>query len=176
MAVLHEPATLTANNPKQARQRAPSTNPKGIASSSPRLRGTSYLGSRFTNGNQPQRGCGQNRSIGVATNLPQPRWGCSHFATFTQGRRRCANLGLWAAAPLGLATAHQDGCSGENKGGETFRRCCVNPRRWPRTIPSLRGIAWYRSIPKGLCPPAQGCEERATLGHRSQMESTPTGL
>jgi hypothetical protein len=23
------------------------------------------------------------------------------------------------------------------------------------------------SIPKGLCPPAQGCEERATLGHRS---------
>ena len=31
-------------------------------------------------------------------------------------------------------------------------------------------------IPKGLRPPAQGCEERATLGHRWQMDSTPTGL
>ena len=32
-------------------------NPKGIVTSSPRLRGTSYLGSRFANGIQPQRGC-----------------------------------------------------------------------------------------------------------------------
>ena len=42
----HEPATLAANNPKPTRYRAASANPKGIASSSPRLRGTSYLGSR----------------------------------------------------------------------------------------------------------------------------------
>lgn len=92
-----EPATLAANNRK------------GIASSSPRLRGTSYLGSGFANGNQPQRGCDQNRSIGGATNLPQPRWGRSRFATFTQGRRGRTNLGLWAAAPLGLAKEGEDG-------------------------------------------------------------------
>ncbi len=86
-------------------RRWPQSNPKGIVSSSPRLRGTSYLGPASTNGNQPQRGCDQNRSFGVATNLPQPRWGCSRFLTFTQGRRGRANLGLWAAAPLGLARA-----------------------------------------------------------------------
>src|SRR5437016_4097481 len=32
------------------------------------------------------------------------------------------------------------------------------------------------AIPKGLCPPAQGCEERATLGTRRQRFTTPTGL
>jgi len=32
-----------------------------------------------------------------------------------------------------------------------------------------------RSIPKGLRPPAQGCEARATLGMRSNI-TTPTGL
>src|ERR1035438_5185635 len=31
-------------------------------------------------------------------------------------------------------------------------------------------------IPKGLCPPAQGCEARATLGFSSQSAPTPTGL
>ena len=32
-------------------------------------------------------------------------------------------------------------------------------------------------IPKGLCPPAQGCEARATLGNSArQIGSTPTGL
>ena len=40
----------------------------------------------------------------------------------------------------------------------------MNPRRWPRTIP------------KGLRPPAQGCEERATLGMRPQMEIYPNGV
>src|ERR1039457_2937342 len=38
-----------------------------------------------------------------------------------------------------------------------------------------RGI-WPRSIPKGLCLPAQGCEERATLGRESEMNSTATRL
>ena len=32
------------------------------------------------------------------------------------------------------------------------------------------------SIPKGLCPPAQGCEERATLGHRETHFPTATRL
>jgi hypothetical protein len=31
-------------------------------------------------------------------------------------------------------------------------------------------------IPTGFCPPAQGCEERATLGNRRTRISTPTGL
>ena len=33
-----------------------------------------------------------------------------------------------------------------------------------------------RPIPKGLRPPAQGCEARATLGHGSQMETNPNGV
>src|SRR5258706_7092141 len=32
------------------------------------------------------------------------------------------------------------------------------------------------SIPTGLCPSAQGCEERATLGVLSESVTTPTGL
>src|SRR5688572_1564400 len=34
----------------------------------------------------------------------------------------------------------------------------------------------WRTIPKGLRLPAQGCEARATLGHDSVMDTTPTGL
>ena len=37
-------------------------NPKGILYQSPRLRGTSYLGSRSPRHFQPQRGCGQGRT------------------------------------------------------------------------------------------------------------------
>ncbi len=33
-----------------------------------------------------------------------------------------------------------------------------------------------RPIPKGLRPPAQGCEARATLGSKPQAVPTPTGL
>ena len=33
-----------------------------------------------------------------------------------------------------------------------------------------------RGIPTGFCPPAQGCEERATLGNRRIEITTPTGL
>src|SRR5438445_768819 len=58
----------------------------------------------------------------------------------------------------------EDGCSGEGEDGKTLRRNCVNPRRSLRTIP------------KGLCPPAQGCEERATLGYGSQMKTNPNGV
>jgi len=32
------------------------------------------------------------------------------------------------------------------------------------------------SIPKGLCPPAQGCEERATLGQRCSKIPNPNGV
>src|SRR2546428_9863 len=70
----------------------------------------------------------------------------------------------------------EDGCRGEGEGGKTFRRRRMNPRRWPRTIPSPRGNARHRPIPKGLRPPAQGCEARATLGMRPQMETNPNGV
>ena len=52
----------------------------------------------------------------------------------------------------------------------------------PLTLPSApRGSSLYTSmrfqlIPKGLCPPAQGCEERETLGCGEQKVATPTGL
>src|SRR5213592_526848 len=32
-----------------------------------------------------------------------------------------------------------------------------------------------QTIPKGLCPPAQGCEERATLGHRPTKHQPQSG-
>src|SRR5438270_1734632 len=41
----------------------------------------------------------------------------------------------------------------------------------PNTFPILK-----RSILKGLCPPAQGCEERATLGNRARALPTLKGL
>ena len=36
--------------------------------------------------------------------------------------------------------------------------------------------AYHRKIPTGFRPPAQGCEERATLGQMSNQSTTPTGL
>jgi len=34
----------------------------------------------------------------------------------------------------------------------------------------------HARIPKGFCPKAQGCEERATLGHRPTHIPTPKGV
>jgi hypothetical protein len=85
------PRMSPVNNSQPARQRAPSTNPNGIASSSPRLRGTSYLGSTSNKHFQPQRGCGHSfrpslrrwpcsPKVGVCAPTlgfgPQPRWCC----------------------------------------------------------------------------------------------------
>ncbi len=33
-----------------------------------------------------------------------------------------------------------------------------------------------RGIPKGFCNEAQGCEERATLGGRYEMDTNPNGV
>ena len=53
-----------------------------------------------------------------------------------------------------------------------------DPRLPGRILPAdyLGQQAGRRPIPKGLRPPAQGCEERATLGHDSKMNSTATRL
>ena len=40
----------------------------------------------------------------------------------------------------------------------------------------MRKAACPSHAPTGHRPPAQGCEERATLGLRSRFPSTPTGL
>jgi len=44
-------------------------------------------------------------------------------------------------------------------------------RNTPRRVCDLA-----RPIPKALCRSAQGCEERATVGHGPKISSTPTGL
>ena len=66
-------------------------NPKGVASSSPGLRGTSYPGSESRRVLQPQRGCGSSfphknqmhvnggKGLWHGSVLPQPRWGCQTF-------------------------------------------------------------------------------------------------
>jgi len=136
-----EPAPLATNNPKPARQRAPSANPKGIASSSPRLRGTSYLGStsnKHSNRNAVVSVCSAHRVRG----WPQPRCGCSCFATFTQGRRWCANLGLWAAAPLGLARAVEDGENFSAGSSEPATMAANNPKGIVTSSPRLRGTSY----------------------------------
>jgi len=59
------------------------------------------------------------------------------------------------------------------------RPCCGRRSRngTPRRSCSLAASALPVSpIPKGLCPPALGCEERATQGNRVRESSTPTGL
>src|SRR5438094_213587 len=53
--------------------------------------------------------------------------------------------------------------------GNTFR--CFHPN-----IAAPRYLARVFPIPKGLRPPAQGCEGRATLGKRTEKSSTPKGL
>ena len=45
-------------------------------------------------------------------------------------------------------------------------------RRRERPAPSFHALWITASIPRGLCPPAQGCEERATLGNVC-LESQP---
>ena len=44
-------------------------NANGVSSSSPRLRGTSYLGKSFNKCNQPQRGCISQRAEADSTPL-----------------------------------------------------------------------------------------------------------
>ncbi len=65
---------------------------EGIASSSPGLRGTSYPGSSFSKGRQPQRGCGDLISLFPKT--PQPRLGLCDLARSSQGSACRTTLGF----------------------------------------------------------------------------------
>ena len=71
---------------------------------------------------------------------------------------------------------------------------CSEPRTWPpaqylllNQSPDSKPLEFERfgkpvapilppRIPTGFRPPAQGCEERATLGNSAKFASTPTGL
>jgi hypothetical protein len=59
-------------------------------------------------------------------------------------------------------------CEGGLGGSPHFEHCHHLRRRCRASLPI--------PIPKGLCPPAQGCEARATLGKCVREGSTPTGL
>ena len=48
-----------------------------------------------------------------------------------------------------------------------------NPR--PKNVDRTGEETSDAAIPKGLCPPAQGCEERATLG-QTPLDSNPNGV
>src|SRR2546430_16305589 len=50
------------------------------------------------------------------------------------------------------------------------RSAAFRPDHYPQLVEGLR------AIPTGLCPPAQGCEARATLGQPQKIKPTPTGL
>ncbi len=88
-----------------------------------------------------QRGCEQNHWFGVATNLPQPRGGCSCLATLTQGRP-CSNLGLGPTAPLGLerSPAERPACALEAVRGVRRRS---------------GGCRWGAGEVSGFCPRAR---------------------
>jgi len=77
--------------------------------------------------------------------VSQPRWGWINLDLLTQGSSFLATLGF-RGNPVGI------------------RRGCLNHTR-----------ILHSEIPKGFCPPAQGCEERATLGQPFNQITTPTG-
>src|SRR5436309_2969485 len=58
-----------------------------------------------------------------------------------------------------------------------WRYVALDPRRPGQTAAEQPCLCPHfreqvRPIPKGLCPPAQGCEARATLGRRMEAAST----
>jgi hypothetical protein len=83
----------------------PSDNPKGIAFSSPGLRGTSYPGSSSNNLSQPQRDCGQSCAIPCASRSPQPRWSCSITRRFP-GVARSSQPLADCSNPFGIHLDH----------------------------------------------------------------------
>ncbi len=101
----------------------------------------------------------------------------------------------WSAAPSGNALKGHDACSTAwTRMVSPIRRSSLLPsanarmhpvdstatsrlqkaRTSPLHYPQL-GVE-FRPIPKGLCPAAQGCEARATLGVVEKQVSTPTEL
>jgi protein ImuB len=79
------------------------SNPKGIASQSAGLRGTSYPGKTQLNSYNP-KGVASDESPAVAIPL-----GLDDLSRLSQGSRSCGNPGLRDGIPLGFTTAHAHG-------------------------------------------------------------------
>jgi hydrogenase/urease accessory protein HupE len=101
-------------------------------------------------------------------------------------KRLCLTL-LICIAFVGVAPAHDPGLStvvvkvADNRleVSATFSRKDIEGLLALQRGAALdqTALAHSPAIPKGLCPPAQGCEERATLGRGLEMNSsTPRGL
>src|ERR1051325_10668561 len=116
-------------------------------------------------------------------------------------RSRSPNLRMSSAQAIGHGRAAAPTCwrglsrnrerrlpAGVMSGGETRRLEAGAPGSWSQGMPGpTRRVAIDQtskrnrsrcnlrafSIPKGLRPPAQGCEERATLGAKSRYASNP---
>jgi hypothetical protein len=153
-------------------------NPKGIVSSSPRLRAASYPGSLSKKRLQPQRGCGQLLSRRCVSRAPQPRWGCKISSSITQGGSQLATLGFmpesrWDSfreALFGASRIQVE--SSPDRPGQTwsdrkffdvsmvFRKTIpVNPKGIASSSPRLRAASYPGSLSKKRLQPQRGCRQ-----------------
>ncbi len=107
-------------------------NPKGIVSSSPGSRGTSYPGRLRWDGHQPQRGC-----VFVVTCRPQPRWDWNVFARQTQGSSCLATLGFGPESPWDSNSSHREVVGNDKPGSEGGSSLSVSSGWEPSSLPSF---------------------------------------
>ena len=81
------------------------SNPEGIASSSPGLRGTSYPGSAGRKADNPNGVVATGARPPVPQPWPQPRWGCFPLVRLTQGNSFLATLGCTTQSPHDCSSA-----------------------------------------------------------------------
>jgi hypothetical protein len=105
----------------------------------------------------------------MSKDSPQPRWGCVHHRNVTQGSSCLATLGWKPRSLWDCSLAHS----------RILRRFVLRASESFTQFPSRNSHAKLARrffaatpshgprIPTGFRPKAQGCEERATLGHRS---------
>jgi len=123
--------------------------PKGLRPPAQGWRARACLGSSSNKHSQPQRGCG-------------------HFASVRARvvRHNPVGVGIFCWRSPRVARASQPWASGRNPVGILgWRKRVGGVMKSNRIRP--------RSIPKGLCPPAQGWRARAYLGSSSNKHSQP---
>jgi hypothetical protein len=136
-------------------------NPKGIASSSPGLRGTSYPGSSFRKQFQPQRGCG----------LPVFCRGAS------ESSRNPVGVVIFFGRFPRVARSSQPWASRRNPVGIQPVRMLLKYHRWSRLKPALQptrffvafSISWHKWEWGGLFGFENRCYPREPVGDRSQL-------
>ena len=135
-------------------------NPNGIPTQSPGLRGTSYPGIPSAQSSTPT---GLRLNPKCIVHPIRPGSSCGQ------------NARVYERGPRG--THHASSGPEEKDGGLWWRKRDECKRRKGIVACGKDGELRRRfPIPKGLCPSAQGCEERATLGNRRRKFTTPTGL